>query len=224
MKTNQEYKNAALAALKGNWAPSVIATIVLMAFTYLIIGPYVVMYMLNLNGMTPGSAGLILGVYALYIFGFTFVFSPLNIGYTYAFNSLYMEGDNAVTGNTFRFGFRRWGRNVWGMFLVGFFTSLWSLLLIVPGIIKFYAYAMTPYILIDNPELSANQAINLSCKMMKGHKFDLFFLQLSFIGWGILSVFTGGIGLLWLMPYMMSAQAAFYQDIKQNFLQTNINN
>lgn len=224
MKTNQEYKNAALAALKGNWAPSVIATIVLMAFTYLIIGPYVVMYMLNLNGMTPGSAGLILGVYALYIFGFTFVFSPLNIGYTYAFNSLYMEGDNALTGNTFRFGFRRWGRNVWGMFLVGFFTSLWSLLLIVPGIIKFYAYAMTPYILIDNPELSANQAINLSCKMMKGHKFDLFFLQLSFIGWGILSVFTGGIGLLWLMPYMMSAQAAFYQDIKQNFSQTNINN
>lgn len=224
MKTNQEYKNAALAALKGNWAPSVIATIVLMAFTYLIIGPYVVMYMLNLNGMTPGSAGLSLGVYALYIFGFTFVFSPLNIGYTYAFNSLYMEGDNAVTGNTFRFGFRRWGRNVWGMFLVGFFTSLWSLLLIVPGIIKFYAYAMTPYILIDNPELSANQAINLSCKMMKGHKFDLFFLQLSFIGWGILSVFTGGIGLLWLMPYMMGAQAAFYQDIKQNFSQTNINN
>lgn len=224
MKTNQEYKNAALAALKGNWAPSVIATIVLMAFTYLIIGPYVVMYMLNLNGMTPGSAGLSLGVYALYIFGFTFVFSPLNIGYTYAFNSLYMEGDNALTGNTFRFGFRRWGRNVWGMFLVGFFTSLWSLLLIVPGIIKFYAYAMTPYILIDNPELSANQAINLSCKMMKGHKFDLFFLQLSFIGWGILSVFTGGIGLLWLMPYMMSSQAAFYQDIKQNFSQTNINN
>ena len=224
MKTNQEYKNAALAALKGNWAPSVIATIVLMAFTYLIIGPYVVMYMLNLNGMTPGSAGLSLGVYALYIFGFTFVFSPLNIGYTYAFNSLYMEGDNAVTGNTFRFGFRRWGRNVWGMFLVGFFTSLWSLLLIVPGIIKFYAYAMTPYILIDNPELSANQAINLSCKMMKGHKFDLFFLQLSFIGWGVLSVLTGGIGLLWLMPYMMSAQAAFYQDIKQNFSQTNINN
>ena len=223
MKTNQEYKNAALAALKGNWAPSVIATIVLMAFTYLIIGPYVVMYMLNLNGMTPGSPGLNLGVYALYIFGFTLVFSPLNIGYTYAFNSLYMEGDNAVTGNTFRFGFRRWGRNVWGMFLVGFFTSLWSLLLIVPGIIKFYAYAMTPYILIDNPELSANQAINLSCKMMKGHKFDLFFLQLSFIGWGILSVFTGGIGLLWLMPYMMSAQAAFYQDIKQNFSQTNIN-
>lgn len=224
MKANQEYKNAALAALKGNWAPSVIATIVLMAFTYLIIGPYVVMYMLNLNGMTPGSAGLRLGVYALYIFGFTFVFSPLNIGYTYAFNSLYMEGDNALTGNTFRFGFRRWGRNVWGMFLVGFFTSLWSLLLIVPGIIKFYAYAMTPYILIDNPELSANQAINLSCKMMKGHKFDLFFLQLSFIGWGILSVFTGGIGLLWLMPYMMGAQAAFYQDIKQNFSQTNINN
>lgn len=224
MKTNQEYKNAALTALKGSWAPSVIATIVLMAFTYIIVGPYIVVYVLGFNGMVLGSPAVVLGAYAVYILGMLLVYQPLNIGFTYAFNSLYMEGDNAVTGNTFRFGFRRWGRNVWGMFLVGFFTSLWSLLLIVPGIIKFYAYAMTPYILIDNPELSANQAINLSCKMMKGHKFDLFFLQLSFIGWGILSVFTGGIGLLWLMPYMMSAQAAFYQDIKKNFSQTNINN
>ena len=114
-------------------------------------------------------------------------------------------------------GFGSWGRNVWGMFVVGLYATLWSFLLIVPGIIKFYAYAMTPYILIDNPELPANQAIYLSKKMMKGHKFDLFYLHLSFIGWFFLSIFTLGIGLLWVVPYMMTAQAAFYQDVKKEY-------
>ena len=103
------------------------------------------------------------------------------------------------------------------MFLMNVFISLWSLLLIIPGFIKLYAYALTPYILIDNPEISANQAINLSQKMMKGHKFDLFFLHFSFIGWFFLSIFTFGIGLLWLLPYMMTAQAAFYQDVKKEY-------
>ena len=109
------------------------------------------------------------------------------------------------------------------MFLMGLFVNLWSLLLIVPGFIKMYAYALTPYILIDHPELSANQAINLSKKMMKGHKFDLFFLHLSFIGWGIISIFTLCIGLIWLVPYMTTAQAAFYQEVKNEYISINNN-
>ena len=114
-------------------------------------------------------------------------------------------------------GFKDYGRVFLTSLLQNIYTFLWTLLLIVPGIIKFYAYAMTPYILIDNPELSANQAIYLSKKMMKGHKFDLFILHLSFIGWAFLSIFTLGIGLLWVMPYMMTAQAAFYQDLKKDY-------
>ena len=223
MKTNQEYKNVALASLKGNWAPAVVASIVLMAFAYALMGPYIVTYELTINQM-PVNPVFALVALAVYILGMPLVFMPFNVGYTYAANRLVAETDSRMTGNTFRDGFGRWGRNVWGMFLVGFFTSLWSLLLIVPGIVKFYAYAMTPYILVDNPELSANQAINLSKQMMKGHKFDLFFLQLSFIGWIILSIFTFGIGLLWLMPYMMTAQAAFYQDIKKEYNKINFNN
>ena len=218
MKTNQEYKNMALAAMKGNWAPFVIASIVLMAFAYLIYGPYTVAYELAINNITVNSVFALVAL-AVYVLGMPLVFMPLNLGYTYAANRLFVEGDNRLAGNTFKDGFGRWGRNVWGLFLVGFFTFLWSLLLIVPGIIKFYAYAMTPYILIDNPELSANQAINLSKKMMKGHKFDLFCLQFSFIGWIFLSIFTLGIGLLWLLPYMMTAQAAFYQDLKKDEIQ-----
>lgn len=223
MKTNQEYKNAALAALKGNWAPFVVASIIYMAFGYVIMGPYIVTYELTLNQI-PVNPVFALVASAVYILGMPLLLMPFNVGFTYAANRLFVEGDGRTTGNAFRDGLGCWGRNVWGMFLVGLFTSLWSLLLIVPGIVKFYAYAMTPYILIDNPELSANQAINLSKKMMKGHKFDLFFLQLSFIGWIFLSIFTFGIGLLWLMPYMMTAQAAFYQDVRNEYSITNINN
>lgn len=219
MRKNQEYKNIALASLKGNWASSVVATIVLMAFVYVIFGPFVVAYQFALNHIPVNPVFAIVAL-ATYVLGPTLVFMPLDLGYTYAANRLYVEGDNRLAGNAFRDGFGRWGRNVWGMFLVGFFTFLWSLLLVVPGIVRFYSYSMTPYILIDNPELSANQAINLSRKMMKGHKFDLFFLQLSFIGWIFLSIFTLGIGLLWVVPYMMAAQAAFYQDVRKEYLST----
>lgn len=216
MKTNQEYKNAALAALKGSWAPSVVATIVLMASGYVIMGPYMAVYQLTLD-QVPVNPVFALVAVAVYLLGMPLVFMPLNLGYAYAANRLYVEGDNRMTGNLFRDTFGRWGRKAWGMFLVGLFYSLWTLLLIIPGIVKYYAYALTPYILIDNPELSANQAVNLSMKMMKGHKFDLFFLHLSFIGWIFLSIFTFGIGLLWVMPYMITAQAAFYQDVKKEY-------
>ena len=216
MRKNQEYKAMALASLKGNWAPVVVASIVMMAFAYVIYGPYTVVSELMMNHIQVNSLFALVTL-AVYLLGIPLVFMPLDLGYTYAANRLFVEGDNRLTGNVFRDGFGRWGRNVWGLFLVRFFTSLWALLLIVPGIVKFYAYSMTPYILVDNPELSANEAINLSQKMMKGHKFDLFFLQLSFIGWIFLSIFTFGIGLLWVMPYMMTAQAAFYQDIKKEY-------
>ena len=213
MKTNQLYKNAALAALKGNWAQAIVATIVLLAITYAIVLPYVAVTPTTAD-IESGPMFFVLITMAVYILAMILVYYPLSVGYMYATNRLCAESDNRLTGNMMRDGFKPWGRNVWGMFLMGLFVFLWSLLLFIPGIIKSYAYALTPYILIDNPELSANQAINLSRKMMKGHKFDMFCLHLSFIGWAILNIFTLGIGMLWLMPYIATAQAAFYQDIK----------
>lgn len=221
MRKNQEYKNLALAALKGNWAPSIVATIIVILACMVFMGPYEVMYMMVLNGKVFASPVLPAISYGLFAFGVLLVFSPMNVGYTYAFKMLYSDSDGHVNGNMFRKGFKPYFRNVWGMFLMGLFVNLWALLLIVPGLIKAYAYALTPYILVDNPDLSANQAINLSKKMMKGHKFDLFYLHLGFLGWAILSVFTLCVGLVWVMPYMMTAQAAFYQDVKNEYLSTN---
>jgi uncharacterized membrane protein len=98
--------------------------------------------------------------------------------------------------------------------LTSIFTFLWSLLFIIPGIIKGLAYSMTPYILAENPEMDAMKAIDQSQEMMKGHKMDLFMLYLSFIGWFILTIFTFGVGMIFLMPYINTTVANFYLELR----------
>ena len=93
------------------------------------------------------------------------------------------------------------------------FVFLWSLLLIFPGIMKAYAYSMAPFIMAENPNMTAREALRASEDLMYGHKAELFFLELSFIGWGLLSVLTLGIGSLWLTPYIQAAHAAFYRNL-----------
>ncbi len=219
MKTNQEYKNQALAALKGKWAPAVLCAVVYV----------VIVSMFSASASLADNASLAAGVVATLTLGSSllslFVANPLGVGYYNAHKALLLNGDDNLISNSFKIGFSNWGHNVWGMFLMGLFVVLWSLLLLIPGIIKAFAYAMVPYILVEKPELSANEAINLSMKMMKGHKFDFFWLSLSFIGWGILAVCTLGIGFFWLIPYMYTTYAAFYQDVKAEYeAKVNLNN
>ena len=94
------------------------------------------------------------------------------------------------------------------------FLTLWFCLFIIPCIVKSYAYSMSFYIQQDHPEYDWNQCITESRKLMDGKKANLFLLDLSFIGWIIVSLFTLGIGMLWVQPYMEAAHAAFYEDIK----------
>mgnify|MGYP000074377671 CR=1 FL=1 len=109
--------------------------------------------------------------------------------------------------------FDRIGAGFCMQFLRGLYVFLWSLLLIIPGIIAAYSYAMTPYIMVEHPGYGANEAIGLSKELMRGNKWRLFCLELSFIGWGLLSTLTLGIGFLWLIPYTEAANAAFYRDV-----------
>ena len=94
------------------------------------------------------------------------------------------------------------------------FIFLWTCLFIIPGIVKSYSYSMAFYIQQDHPEYDWNQCISESRKMMDGKKAQLFLLDLSFIGWMLVSFFTCFIGMLWVQPYMEAAHAAFYEDIK----------
>lgn len=97
---------------------------------------------------------------------------------------------------------------------MGLFIFLWLLLLIIPGIVAAYRYSMAPYLMAENPNLGVMEAIRMSKQMMIGNKGRLFFLELSFIGWAILCIFTLGIGYLWLFPYINASEAAFYVDLR----------
>ena len=204
MKTNQDYKNAALLALKGNWTQGVLAALVVMAI-----------------GMLP-SIMTVVAPESIVVSLLTSVISicvtmPLSVGLYAGFRDLYCGTNLNVTKTAFRTGFGKWGHNVGGMLLMGIYIYAWTLLLIIPGLIKSFSYALTPFILTDKPELSANEAIELSMKMMDGHKLDLFMLYLSFIGWYFLSILTFGIGMLWVMPYQYTAMVAFYEDVKAEY-------
>lgn len=97
--------------------------------------------------------------------------------------------------------------------LVTLFTFLWSLLLIVPGIIKSYAYALATYIAADEPETAPRETLRKSEELMMGHKMDLFILDLTFIGWYLLGLLCLGIGIIFVIPYHYMARAEFYQEL-----------
>ena len=227
MKTNQDYKNEALAALRGNWAPAVLAMVIFMLIEVICYSPSVYSsfsFREAIAGINPGDISGLMDAYqkmsgmgSLSTLASVFLLFPLLVGFLNAFRFLLVRGDNRLTENMFSVAFKNYLHNLWGYLLVYIFTLLWTLLFILPGIVKAFSYAMTPYILEENPELSANDAIDRSRAMMKGHKFDLFYLYLSFIGWAILCILTLGIGFFWLGPYVYTAKAAFYEDVKSQY-------
>lgn len=113
-------------------------------------------------------------------------------------------------------GFKNFGNALVAGLLIGIFSFLWSLLFIIPGIIATLSYSFTYYIMIDNPQMGALEAIRKSKEMTNGYKWDLFVLGLSFIGWALLMPFTCGIGVLWLAPYQGVTFINFYEDVKAN--------
>lgn len=196
MDTNQGYKNRALANLDKAWAPAAIATLIFYVVTLAI------------------TYSIEFGIGSEYSLLATLITLPLSYGILVLFLD-FARGENIENSKLFdgyKYGFQR-------IFTTGLlqliYTVLWYLLLIIPGIIKSYSYSMTYYILKDNPELKNNAAIEKSMQMMDGHKMDLFLLHLSFIGWAILCLLTMGIGFIFLIPYIYTAQAHFYEDLKK---------
>lgn len=201
MDSITNYKNRALSALENKWGNFVAIT-----FVYgLIIG---ITQVLSGDKDSPAILhliGLVLFILAL----------PLTWGYQTLFLGA-VRGGEATAKDMFE-GYNKelFSRVLTTTLLYYVYVFLWSLLLLIPGCIKAYSYAMTPYILKDNPEMKNNAAIEESMRMMDGHKLELFLLDLSFIGWAILSILTCCIGFLWLTPYMNMARVNFYEDLKK---------
>ncbi len=200
-KSNAEFRHEALNRLGGNWTDPVIITLI-----------YIVLCASVGTITTWLPFGSLLSI---------LVTGPLYYGLTLYFLKFY-RSQKPYTSDIFE-GFKDFNRIMPTMLLYYIYIFLWSLLLIIPGIIKYYSYAMTPYLLVDDSSIKNNAAIEKSIAMMDGNKMRLFTLHLSFIGWGILASFTCGIGFLWLIPYMQQSEAAFYEDLKGQQQEFNTN-
>lgn len=188
MKRSSELRAQAWSALSGKWGMAVVATLVYM----------VICGVISLIPYVSSIAALLVSL-------------PLAYGFTIMLLNVVRGSD--VQLETMGEGFKDYGRILGTMLLSSVYQFLWMLLLIVPGIIKGYSYALTPYLLKDHPELKFNAAIEESMRLMSGNKMRLFLLDLSFIGWFLLGLITFGIAFLWITPYWNTARAAFYEDL-----------
>ena len=135
----------------------------------------------------------------------------VQLGYA-QFLLMQQDGENPSFSILFS-QFHRFGQGFAQRFLRDLYTCLWTFLLVIPGIVKGISYSMTPFILAEHPEMSAQDAIRMSMDLMDGHKMDYFWLCLTFFGWDLLAVLTLNIGYLLLNPYRNAAIAAFYREL-----------
>lgn len=189
----------------------------------------------NQNSSESGSTATILEGIPSYIFyvlgaatlvavivGICFSILVTNV-VTVGCNRYFLENREHKTeiGQLF-YGFKqgRYGSNVWIMFLKSLYIFGWSLLFVIPGIIKAYSYMLVPYILAENENLDKDRIFEMSKEMMNGHKMEAFVLELSFLGWAILSTITFGVvGVFYVNPYIHATMAEFYSAIKAEALQ-----
>lgn len=159
-----------------------------------------------------GIAAALGGLFVIYGIAMFIVGSAVELGYN-KFNLSMYESTGAPKIETLFSRFSYLGNALLLRLLMLVKILVWTLLFIIPGIIAAYRYSMAPFIMAENPDLSATESIEKSKQMMAGNKWRLFCLQLSFIGWLLLAAFTGGIGGVFLAPYMKAAMTAFYLDL-----------
>ncbi len=184
---NRDLMAKARASLSGQWGTGVAAAALYLAIS------------LGL-GLIPFGGLLI------YLIG-----GPLYVGFCILFLSLIRS--RGTVGQMFE-GFQQFGKATGTYLLMILFIILWTLLLIIPGIIMGYAYSMAFFVRADDPQVGCREALTRSVEMMRGYKWKLFCLFCRFIGWGVLAMLTCGVGYLWLMPYLYAAMAQFYEDVR----------
>lgn len=188
--TRGELKARAKEAIKGNIGMFFVCTLIVAAITGVCAAIPVV-----------GSIGSI------------FLGGPFALGMVYVVYTV-LRGEKIDIGAQLFGGFQRFWDAVACYWLQSIFIALWSLLFVIPGIVKSFSYAMSFYILAENPEMSGKEAIDASKELMNGHKMELFMLCLSFIPWFLLTAVTCGIASIYVVPYVSTTIANFYLDIK----------
>lgn len=219
----RDYRELARENLRGNWKPSILTAMIACLLGGLIVG----------STFFPGFEFKIEDQNfrnVADLFTYTFANAGLTISLVSALNLLHF-----ILGGVIQLGYAQYllnqhdhrnpqlndlfskfdyfGAGFCQAFLRGLYTFFWSLLFIIPGIVAAYSYAMTPFIMTEHPDMTASEAIQASKKMMYGNRWELFCLDLSFFGWGLLCGLTLNIGYLFLNPYMNAAHAGFYRRV-----------
>ena len=191
----RDFRHMAWEHLGGNWTGKIWGTFALVTLLYMVI-----------NAVCGGLSWAVVGLAATIV-----VSGPISLG-------LAIISTNVVRGEEIKVeqmfdGFKNMATAIILWLLNTIFIFLWSLLFVIPGIIKTYSYSMSYFILRDNPNMSQDDARRASMDMMHGNKWRLFCLDFSFIGWIILCGLTLGILSFWVFPYIRTAHAEFYQSL-----------
>ncbi|MGG5254142.1 DUF975 family protein [Neobacillus sp. SM06] len=210
----REIKWEAKQALKGKWGLAILFSILTFAINSFIPLLMEILFSGGFNAWSnsdnpPAGAQLVSWI-------FTIALSPVIYGYYSVF--LDMERSNPVSVKKLFHAFDAsiYFKVLGIYFLSTLYTILWSLLLLIPGIIKAIAYSQIYFILKDDQNIGINEAITKSRKLMDGYKGNYFLLLLSFVGWAIIGIFTIGIAFLWIIPYYTASLAAFYEKLPKD--------
>ncbi|MFW5979677.1 MAG: DUF975 family protein [Halanaerobium sp.] len=218
MWTRSELKHRAKGKLKGFYWQAFLVSLILIitggSHNRLDLGSS------SSTGTTNGGSGFALELVLLALLGVLFFLAfriflgyILEVGGRKYFIEL-SRGESEIS-YLLKFFNKKYYKNIITVLLYrGIYILLWSLLLIIPGIIKMYEYRFVPYIMAEQPDLDHNRALNLSRKMTAGQKLDIFILDLSFLGWFILGALFFGIGMLFVQPYYDAVNAELYHKIK----------
>jgi uncharacterized membrane protein len=230
---NKDLRAYSRACLKGNWAIMIAAFVMVYIIMMAISIPYSIQsFITSFSNMSndPSSMGspeylqdvmsrTFSPIYFLTMLATMFITPAFAVG-TGILSLGLIRTRNPVFNDVFK-GFKVFLKAFAVTFMTGLFTFLWSLLFVIPGIIKAFSYSQVNYILADNPNVGVLEAITLSRKMMSGAKWKYFRMNFFFIGWAILATFTLGIGYLWLYPYITTSQTCFYEDVSRRYFAAN---
>lgn len=208
MTTRKELKNKAKLSLQGNWKLSIIIAAVNIYFSV-----FIMFSAKNLTYLIRDYTGTINDIGNLMIFVLLSIFT---LGNTTLFFTI--SGNRYADAEKFLSAFNNIFRAIFLNVLISIFVFLWSMLLIVPGIIAYYRYKMAYYILSENPEISPLDAIKISKKITNGHKMDLFVFDLSFTLWSILCAATGGLVGLYVFPYYHTSLSNVYRELRKEYI------
>ena len=228
MKSREEIKNTAKQILSQNYGgilgEYLLLTVAAVTASYLIMIVFYIIVIVSILGIgySSNSEIIIFAIYYLFMILINFMIylitAPIEVGLCDRVKLLWWRQKKQSFFSGFTEG--RYWRSVSSKCLATLYVMLWSFLLIIPGIIKQLSYSMTPFIISDSQNISANKAIEISKKITYGYKVDLFVFYLSYIGWNLLSVLTFNIlALFYVMPYQITGLAGYYTELKKNALQ-----